>query len=440
MKKVAVIPFLAHGHMVPLTQLCVKLSALDGVSVTVISTPANVPTITSVLGAHENLLDVVAIPFPQVEGLPRGIESTRHAQNPRHLSLLWDALLMMREPIEETLQALTPDCLIMDLALSPLELQVSVPVLDFFVFGAASVGFLSNSDLGPSENADLPFPSEKVFQNYFRKISKSTDDPAQTERSEKFKSHIRNAFFSAILINSCNELEGNFIEYLEKRYRRPVIAVGPLLARATTRATEGDTNDQQIMSWVARHDPASVIYVAFGSEYQPADEEDMEDLRELGKGLAESGVPFVWAIGKVRKALLDAFESENGMIIEGWVPQRELLGHGSVGGFMSHCGWNSVMESVEAKLPMVAVPMQFEQGINARLISGVMKLGVEVERAEDGRVRREEVKRAVRKVMLEESAGFQRRASELGSVLSEKVICRNGSQDVNIARILDFMR
>ncbi|WMV15165.1 hypothetical protein MTR67_008550 [Solanum verrucosum] len=62
-----------------------------------------------------------------------------------------------------------------------------------------------------------------------------------------------------------------------------------------------------------------------------------------------------------------------------WVDQREILSHGSVEGFLSHCDWNSVVESICAKVPILAWPMMADQHLNARMVVEEIKIGLRVE-------------------------------------------------------------
>lgn len=64
-------------------------------------------------------------------------------------------------------------------------------------------------------------------------------------------------------------------------------------------------------------------------------------------------------------------------------PQARILAHSSIGGFVSHCGWSSVMDRINSRVPIMAMPLQFDQCINARLM-GMAGAGVEVIKAGDG--------------------------------------------------------
>ncbi|KAF7124721.1 hypothetical protein RHSIM_Rhsim12G0070400 [Rhododendron simsii] len=56
------------------------------------------------------------------------------------------------------------------------------------------------------------------------------------------------------------------------------------------------------------------------------------------------------------------------MVVKGWAPQVSILRHQAVGGFLSHCEWNSLLEGVVAGVMILAWPMEADQFVNARLL------------------------------------------------------------------------
>ncbi|CAN0922776.1 UDP-glucosyltransferase 29 [Linum grandiflorum] len=109
---------------------------------------------------------------------------------------------------------------------------------------------------------------------------------------------------------------------------------------------------------------------------------------------------------------------EKGLVVEGWAPQSAILAHDSIGGFVSHCGWSSVMESMWYGVPIVAMPMQLDQPLNARLVEEV-GVGVEVKRdGRSGKVDRKEVGKVIREVVMGEKV--RRKAEEMSEVMKKK--------------------
>ncbi|XP_059070413.1 putative UDP-rhamnose:rhamnosyltransferase 1 [Cryptomeria japonica] len=147
----------------------------------------------------------------------------------------------------------------------------------------------------------------------------------------------------------------------------------------------------------------SVVVTSFGNECILTTQE----LRALMLGLEECKILFLCVLlGNAVAELHQGFEDHThgrGLVIAEWVPQLHILNHPSTRAYLSHCGWNSVIEGLRFGQPFVSLPIHYEQGITARLIDEDLKLGVEVRRnEEDGSFTKEDVAKAVRVVMLEE--------------------------------------
>ncbi|CAN0922070.1 UDP-glycosyltransferase 72B1 [Linum grandiflorum] len=99
-----------------------------------------------------------------------------------------------------------------------------------------------------------------------------------------------------------------------------------------------------------------------------------------------------------------------GMVVRSWAPQAEVLSHPSTGGFLSHCGWNSTLESMINGVPMIAWPLYAEQRMNATILEEEVGVAVKARRTEDAVVGREEIEKVVRLVM----------EGEKGKVMREK--------------------
>nr|POE94844.1 beta-d-glucosyl crocetin beta-1,6-glucosyltransferase [Quercus suber] len=152
-------------------------------------------------------------------------------------------------------------------------------------------------------------------------------------------------------------------------------------------------------------------------------------------------VPFIWVVRFPRgekvnlqmalpKGFLDRI-GDRGMVVEGWAPQKTILKHSSIGGFVSHCGWSSVMESMTFGVPIIAMPMHLDQPVNARLVAA-LGAGVEVKRDTNGRLEREEVAKVIRKVLVERTP--KRKAKELKENIENK-----GDEEIDVV-VQDLLR
>ncbi|KAL7092891.1 hypothetical protein ACP275_11G009800 [Erythranthe tilingii] len=233
------------------------------------------------------------------------------------------------------------------------------------------------------------------------------------------------------LYNTSRLIEAPYLDILENVQEdkiRKSWAIGPILP---AQISSSETHQfHKCLEWLDKQEGKSVIYVAFGSTTTLSDEE----VKELAFGLERSRVKFLWVLrdadrgdvfdGDVRRAdLPEGFEERVegvGMVVRDWAPQLQILAHRSVGGFMSHCGWNSCVESIAMGVPMAAWAMHSEQPVNSVLVTEVLKLGIAVR---EWRNRMELVKASViedvvRRLMASgEGDEMRRRAAEVGAEL-----------------------
>lgn len=248
-----------------------------------------------------------------------------------------------------------------------------------------------------------------------------------------------------ILLNTFQELEELYVKGYEKVVKN-IWCIGPLYLSdrlisdksGICRDHENSIDDESDwLKFLNTHKPYSVIYVCFGSLCRL----ETPQLKELALGLEASNRPFIWVIKKSNfSAELEKWVEEEryevrikgrGIIIKGWAPQVEILLHGAIGGFITHCGWNSTMEGVSAGVPMITWPMFAEQFYNEKLIVEVVKMGVKIG-ADGGLVRKEKVKNAIEKMMEEGEGGGgerRRRAREVAEMARKAM--EEGSSHLN---------
>ncbi|GKB81216.1 zeatin O-glucosyltransferase-like protein [Tanacetum coccineum] len=214
------------------------------------------------------------------------------------------------------------------------------------------------------------------------------------------------------LYDSSRVIEGEYIDYLERQEisgKKKIWAIGPI--NHVQIESDVMNNRHHCLRWLDEQSKNSIIYVSFGTTTTFS----KDQIRELAIGLEKSGKRFIWVVraadvgdavgfqdGLVE--LPDGFEERvkgRGLIERGWAPQSEILGHFATGGFMTHCGWNSCMESMSMGVPMATWPMHSDQPRNAVLITQVLGIGVVVKDWEhrDELVRDVVVKEAVEKLM-----------------------------------------
>ncbi|KAK6246424.1 hypothetical protein SCA6_009514 [Theobroma cacao] len=176
-------------------------------------------------------------------------------------------------------------------------------------------------------------------------------------------------------------------------------------------------------------------------------------LNEIAKGLEASGQDFIWVLKKGEKQewLPEGFEERvkgKGLMIRGWAPQVLILDHEAVGGFITHCGWNSTIESISAGVPMVTWPLYAEQFCNEKLVTDVLKIGVDVGAKEWHRwvddtkfsVTKEDIERAVTRIMVgKEAEGIRNRARALKD-MARKAAEGGGSSYSDLNALLEELR
>ncbi|KAF6154546.1 hypothetical protein GIB67_027819 [Kingdonia uniflora] len=238
---------------------------------------------------------------------------------------------------------------------------------------------------------------------------------------------------NGIIVNTFECLEEKAIKAITEGFcvlngtTPPIYCIGPLImGRIGGESGNGDEM-RPCLTWLDKQPSRSVVFLCFGSygSFSAA------QLREIALGLERSGQRFLWVVRIVPtentlnaslsangnpdlesllpKNFLDRTK-EQGLVVNTWVPQVDVLNHISVGGFVTHAGWNSVLESVCAGVPMVVWPLYAEQRINRVLLVDDMKLAMSMNESENGFVDTEEVERKVRSLMnSDEGKGLRER-------------------------------
>ncbi|XP_030447719.1 UDP-glucose iridoid glucosyltransferase-like [Syzygium oleosum] len=208
--------------------------------------------------------------------------------------------------------------------------------------------------------------------------------------------------FSGIIFNTIHCLEESPLAQLHHQYHVPIFPIGPLHKFAHTSAVSLLQEDTGCIPWLDKQTHNSVIYVSLGSIAHM----NQDQLSEMAWGLANSNEPFLWVIrpgsspgAEWIEAMDEKFREcvKDRACIVKWAPQKKVLAHEAVGGFWSHCGWNSTLESICEGVPMICQPCFGDQTVNARYLTHEWRVGLELE----GEIERGTVERAIRTLMKE---------------------------------------
>ncbi|XP_057763460.1 UDP-glycosyltransferase 1-like [Arachis stenosperma] len=209
-----------------------------------------------------------------------------------------------------------------------------------------------------------------------------------------------------IIVNTCDAIEARAIRALsnkEMNNKTPeLFCIGPMISNTC------ENDEKGCLSWLDSQPSQSVVLLSFGS----LGTFSKKQLKEIAMGLEKSKQRFLWVVRaeaesdnsepSLNELLPEGFlerTKEKGMVVKDWAPQAAILSHDSVGGFVTHCGWNSILEAVCEGVPMVAWPLYAEQKMNRVIMVREMKVGLEVKEDKDGFVSASELEERVNELM-----------------------------------------
>lgn len=236
--------------------------------------------------------------------------------------------------------------------------------------------------------------------------------------------------------NTIRGIEGTYIDLLareEIRGNKKQWAIRPRLPVKLS-STNDSKSKHKCLEWLDKQAPKSVIFISFGTTTSLSNEE----ARDIAMGLEESEQKFIWVLRDADKADIFAGEARKielpggfeermegvGIVLRDWAPQLEILAHKSTGGFMSHCGWNSCLESIAMGVPIAAWPMHSDQPLNAIFLTEILKVGITVREwtQKEEPVKASTIKNVVERLMAsEEGDEVRKRAEELGIKVRESM-------------------
>ncbi|KAI3830182.1 hypothetical protein L1987_04316 [Smallanthus sonchifolius] len=436
---VVVVPFVAQGHLNQLLHLSRLLSAYNLPVHIAGTTTHNRQAKLRIHGWNHNSdtnIHFHEFETPEFESPPPNPNSS--TKFPSHLIPSFKASSHLREPFAKLLATVSNSArrvvVIHDYLMSTaVQDVVSFPNVEAYVFHCASA-FTTFSYMWDQKGRPclddvesyIPLTKIPILQDFIPPVF-----------MEFIYSHVNcDKFNSGNIHDTCKVFDSKFIDYISKEGfsgSTKQWALGPFNPVSLNNNQETRKRHKSL-EWLDKQVQDSVIYAAFGSTTSLSDKQ----IQEIANGLENSGQKFIWVLRDADKGDIFKGESRNielpkgfeerveeqGLVVRDWAPQLEVLAHIATGGFMSHCGWNSSMESITMGIPIAAWPMHSDQPINATLITDVLKIGVNV--GDWGRggevVTSSVIEKTIRKLMdSDEGNEIRMRAKKIGEDVRQSV-------------------
>ncbi|XP_031255612.1 UDP-glycosyltransferase 86A1 [Pistacia vera] len=245
-----------------------------------------------------------------------------------------------------------------------------------------------------------------------------------------------------IICNTVQELESETISALQKKH--PTFAIGPIFPTGFTKSvvTTSLWSEYECTQWLNTKPHSSVLYLSFGS-YAHVSKEEIE---EIALGLLLSEVNFIWVL---RPDIVSSDETQflpvdfeenikgKGLIVP-WCCQIEVISHPAVGGFLTHCGWNSILESIWCNVPLLCFPLLTDQFTNRKLVVDDWKVGLNL--CDNKRISRDEVSEKIHRLM-SGKWNDELRKNVIGvRDTIEKALSKDGSSEKNFNQFTNDMK
>ncbi|CAO2166307.1 unnamed protein product [Urochloa humidicola] len=434
MKQTVVLyPGAGIGHVAPTTELA-KVFISHGFDVTMVIVPS--PYKSSSLGGGAGHVEQIAAANPSVSFhvLPP-ITAPDFAGSDKHPFLLMLQMLpqyndalesFLRSIPRQRLHSVVTDMLCVDAI--DVAVKLGVPVYTFVPSGASPLAVLTQlpalvagRQTGLKELGDTPLEFLGVppmpASHLIAEMLRHPEEELCKTMASIFR---RRMDTRGVLVNTFESLESRAVQALRDplcvpgKVPPPIYCVGPLAGNGARNAENAERHE--CLTWLGAQPERSVVFLCFGSMGTFSEEQ----LKEIAIGLDKSGQRFLWVVRmpaniddpkrileKQYEPDLDALLPEGflertkdrGLVVKSWAPQVDILNHPATGAFVTHCGWNSMIEGLMAGVPMLCWPLYAEQKMNKIFMTGDMGIGVEMDGYREGFIKAEEVEAKIRLVM-----------------------------------------
>ena len=457
---IAIAPNPGMGHLIPLIEFARRLVLHHNFSVTFLIPTDGSPVTPqkSVLKALPTSINYVFLPPVAFDDLPEDvrIETRISLSMTRSVPALRDSLRTLTESTR--LVALVVDLFGTDAF--DVANEFGIPPYIFFPTTAMVLSLIFHvpelDQKFSCEYRDLPEPVK--FPGCVPVQGRDLIDPLQDRKNEAYKWVVHHAkrykTGPGIIVNSFMDLEpGAFkaLKEIEPHYP-PVYPVGPLTRSGSTNGDDGS----ECLTWLDHQPSGSVLFVSFGSGGTLS----QEQITELALGLEMSGQRFLWVVKSPHETAANAsfFSAQTikdpfdflpkgfldrtqglGLVVSSWAPQVQVLSHGSTGGFLTHCGWNSTLETIVQGVPIIAWPLFAEQRMNATLLANDLKAAVTLNN-NNGLVSREEIAKTVKSLIEGEKGKMLRNKIKDLKDAATMALSQDGSSTRSLAEVAQIWK
>ncbi|KAG6412431.1 hypothetical protein SASPL_125109 [Salvia splendens] len=420
---VAILSSPGMGHLIPVVLLSNRLATHHGVTVTVLLVT------TTVSPPESNLLKIPLHPLVNILELPPADISHLVDSSAKIVTQLCLMVRVSLPSIRSAMMNRRPHALFVDLFCTealPIAAEFNIPNYVFVPSNAWFTALLAHSPILHQQFSEEYVNQTDPIHIPGCKPVRPEDlvDPMLDQKDQQYDEYLKIGenipSSDGVLINSWVDLEPETLRaFAENRsvINIPVHPVGPLV-----RESEPDHHSSELVQWLDRQPDESVVLASFGSGGVLS----QQQMTELAWGLELSRQRFVWVVrrptgGPVDNAFLrvtnggDGEDStpdylpegfltrtkDQGFLVCNWAPQAKILSHPAVGGFLTHCGWNSTLESIGSGVPLIAWPLYAEQKMNAALLAEEVGVAVRTSKV----VGREEIEAMVKALMEGEEGG-----------------------------------
>ncbi|XP_028775907.1 hydroquinone glucosyltransferase-like [Neltuma alba] len=458
--QIAVVASPGFSHLVPLLEFFRRLVHLHpDFQVTCIIPALESPPSSSIAYLQtlpSNINSILLPPIPK-EKLPQGVIPGVQVQLTVTLSLPYILNELKSMKSRNGLAALVVDGFafeVLDFAselniFSYIYLPHAAMILSLYYYS------LTLDETVSSEFRDLKEPIK--FPGCVPIPGKDLPAPFQDRSSLGYKQFLERArklrLADGVLLNSFQELEPDTVralhEEIQGKEKKPQIyLVGPIIQSGSSNEANG-SDHSVCLTWLNNQPHKSVLYVSFGSGGTLS----QDQTNELAHGLELSETRFLWVLRAPSKvssaAYLDTLNQnpldflpegflertkERGLVVPSWAPQIPILKHSSVGGFLSHCGWSSTLESIVHGVPLITWPLFAEQRMNAVFLNDGLKVALRPKFNENkGMVEREEIAKVVKSLINDEESSEIRIRIKVLKDSAANALKEDGSSSMNLS-------